>query len=94
MSPILADSTDGIITSMWQEENNELIQEFSFPDFAAALAFANKIGELAAQQNHHPELVVSWGRVKVILSTHSEGKVTSKDRLLADAIDQLVANGR
>lgn len=79
---------------MWQEENNELIHEFSFPDFKAALEFANKVGELAEQQNHHPEMVVSWGRVKIILSTHSEGRVTNKDRVLAEAIDQLVANGQ
>jgi len=74
---------------MWTETNNALVREFKFPDFKTALAFVNQVGELAESLNHHPDVELGWGRVKLSLSTHSEGKVTYKDRKLADKIDGL-----
>ena len=74
---------------MWKEEDNTITKEFTFPDFAQALAFVNKIGALAEQANHHPDIELGWGRVKITLTTHSAGKVTVKDRELATAIDAL-----
>lgn len=74
---------------MWKEEDNTITKEFTFPDFAQALAFVNKIGALAEQANHHPDIELGWGRVKITLTTHSAGKVTAKDRELATAIDAL-----
>lgn len=74
---------------MWQENNNTLVKEFNFDDFKTALAFVNKVGELAEAQNHHPDIELGWGRVKVLLMTHSEGGVTDKDRALAKEIDTL-----
>ncbi len=72
---------------MWNEENNSLTKEFSFKDFKSALSFVNKVGELAELVNHHPDIELSWGKVKVSLTTHSEKKVTNKDRDLAKQID-------
>lgn len=72
---------------MWEEENNSLVREFGFKDFRAALDFVNKVGELAEEANHHPDIELGWGRVKIRLTTHSEGKVTDKDRNLAKEID-------
>ena len=66
-----------------------LMREFEFSDFASALAFTNKIGELAEQHNHHPDISLSWGLVKVWLTTHSEHAITDKDHELAKLIDQL-----
>jgi 4a-hydroxytetrahydrobiopterin dehydratase len=74
---------------MWHESNNKLVTEYKFPDFKSALGFVNKVGGLAEQQNHHPDVELAWGRVKITLQTHSEGKVTYKDRQLAQAIDTL-----
>lgn len=74
---------------MWQEENKALVKEFSFADFRGALEFVNKIGELAEAANHHPDIELGWGRVKVCLTTHSAGKVTVKDRELAKIIDMI-----
>lgn len=74
---------------MWQEENNSIYKEFKFSDFKSALEFVNKIGELAEEQNHHPDIELGWGRVKVTLSTHSEGGVTEKDKTLANFIDKI-----
>ncbi len=74
---------------MWQEDNNTISREFKFEDFKGALEFVNKVGELAEKMNHHPNIDLSWGRVKVVLTTHSEGRVTDKDRQLAEQIDKL-----
>jgi 4a-hydroxytetrahydrobiopterin dehydratase len=74
---------------MWKEENDSLTQEFKFPDFKAALAFVNKVGEIAEKMNHHPDIELGWGRVKISLTTHSENSLTEKDRQLAKTIDSL-----
>lgn len=84
--------TGGITTKMWQEDNNIIVKEFTFTDFKTALDFVNKVGDLAEQQNHHPDIELGWGRVQIRLTTHSEGKVTDKDRQLAQAIDTLGVN--
>ena len=79
---------NGIITSaMWKEENNSLIKEFKFADFKSALEFVNKVGALAEAANHHPDIELGWGRVKVSLTSHDLGKVTDRDHKLARAID-------
>ncbi len=74
---------------MWQEQDNSLVREYSFPDFAAALAFVNAVGELAEREQHHPDIELGWGRVKIILTTHDKGGVTDKDRQLAKMIDTI-----
>lgn len=74
---------------MWPEANQKISKEFTFPDFKTALAFVDKVGELAEQANHHPDIELGYGSVKITLSTHTEGRVTDKDRSLAAQIDQL-----
>lgn len=74
---------------MWNEKDTKLEKEFSFPDFKAALNFVNKVGELAEQEQHHPDIELGWGRVSIQLTTHSENAVTDKDRKLAKLIDEL-----
>ncbi len=74
---------------MWQEKDNNLVKEFSFPNFKSALEFVVKIGALAEKANHHPDVELGWGKVKVTLTTHDAGKVTQKDRDLANQIDAL-----
>ena len=74
---------------MWQEKDNTLAREFKFVDFKSALDFVNKVGALAEEANHHPDVELGWGRVKISLTTHSEGKITDKDRGLAAKIDKL-----
>lgn len=77
-----------ICMDMW-EKTDKLTKEFTFKDFNEALAFVNKVGELADKADHHPDIELSWGKVVVNLVTHSEGKITEKDYALAEQIDQL-----
>ena len=74
---------------MWIEQDNSLRQEFTFPDFAAALAFVNQVGALAEKANHHPDIELGWGRVVMSLQTHEAGGVTVKDKELAAQIDAI-----
>lgn len=77
----------------WSRANERLAREFTFPDFQSALAFANRVGEIAEAMDHHPELWIAWGKVRVETWTHVTRGLTQKDFALAAAISMLVAVG-
>lgn len=64
-------------------------KEFSFKDFAEALAFANKIGDIAEREGHHPDLQVRWGKVVVELTTHAICGLSENDFILAAKVDKI-----
>jgi len=68
---------------------HHLEKEFKFPDFKQALAFVNRVGKVAEQQGHHPDLHLGWGRVKVVLWTHKINGLTESDFVLAAKIEDL-----
>ena len=72
-----------------EEGMNRLNREFSFDDFAGALSFTNKIGQLAEEADHHPRLVTEWGRVTVTWWSHSEGGMVAADIEMAKKVDAL-----
>lgn len=79
---------------MWDEENNKLHQEFTFKDFKEAFAFMTQVAEIANRLNHHPTWTNTYNKVEIWLNTHDAGDiVTSKDRELAEEIDQLLYKG-
>ncbi len=74
----------------WKYENNQIGKEYELKDFKSALSFVNKIGEEAEKMDHHPDIFIhSWNKVKITLSTHSEGGITEKDFSLAGKIEKL-----
>lgn len=73
----------------WSLEMNSIAKEFNFPGFKEALEFVNKIGEIAERREHHPDILISYNKVRLSLTTHSEGGLTSKDFELAQEIDKL-----
>lgn len=76
--------------SGWKQEENQIAKLFQFKDFAEALSFVNKLGAEAEKMNHHPDIFIhSWNKVKITISTHSEGGITKKDFQLAEKIDGL-----
>jgi 4a-hydroxytetrahydrobiopterin dehydratase len=80
-----------IAPTPWEREGSTLVREVRFKDFAAAIAFVNRVAELAEAANHHPDILVhGWNRVRLELSTHSEGAITHADVDLARAIDATV----
>jgi 4a-hydroxytetrahydrobiopterin dehydratase len=76
---------------MWTEKDDKLTREFLFRDFNEAFAFMTRVAMLAERMDHHPEWSNVYNRVRIVLNTHSAGgKVTDKDRTLAQAIDGLL----
>lgn len=80
----LADSTQWIVVN-----EHHLIRNFKFPDFKSALAFVNRVGELAEQQGHHPDILLGWGKAEITTWTHAVNGLTESDFILAAKIDQL-----
>lgn len=72
----------------WTYDTNTLTKEWTFPDFREAMAFTNTVAEMAEAANHHPDIAVTYNRVRLTLSTHSEGGVTEKDVALARDIEE------
>jgi 4a-hydroxytetrahydrobiopterin dehydratase len=71
----------------WTVEGNELVGTWRFDDFGGALAAAVTAGMLAERANHHPDLMVGWGRLVVRLTTHDAGGLTVRDLDLALQIE-------
>lgn len=64
-------------------------RKFTFHDFAAALAFTNKVGAIAESEGHHPDLKLGWGYVECMLFTHAIGGLHENDFIIASKINAL-----
>lgn len=73
----------------WSREGGTIARTFECGDFVGSVGFAAKLVEPAEAMNHHPDLEISWDKVKVSLSTHSEGGLTAADFELAAKIETL-----
>ncbi len=71
------------------QETKAIHKRFTFPDFVQALDFTVRIGAVAEQEGHHPDLALGWGYVDVTLTTHFHQALTRNDFILAAKIDQL-----
>ncbi|MEI7924749.1 MAG: 4a-hydroxytetrahydrobiopterin dehydratase [Chloroflexota bacterium] len=74
----------------WERQGDRIVREFQFADFVAALGFIVEVGALAERAQHHPEIVNTYGHVRIALSTHDAGGLTTKDLQLAEAISARV----
>jgi 4a-hydroxytetrahydrobiopterin dehydratase len=70
-------------------EEHRLARSFKFRNFAEALAFVNRLGALAEEQGHHPDIFLTWGKVRVETFTHKIGGLSESDFILAAKIDRL-----
>lgn len=68
---------------------HHLKKNYSFSNFAEALAFVNRVGALAEEQGHHPDICFGWGKVEVTIWTHKIDGLTDSDFILAAKIDEL-----
>jgi 4a-hydroxytetrahydrobiopterin dehydratase len=71
----------------WTSLSNAIRRDFTFPGFRSAIAFVNRVAELAEIAGHHPDIEIHYSRVSLSLSTHDAGGVTEKDVALAAEID-------
>src|ERR1700752_5319811 len=74
----------------WKVVNeHHLTREFKFPDFQQALDFVNRVGAVAEEQGHHPDILLAWGKAEVTLWTHKINGLTESDFIMAAKIDRL-----
>jgi 4a-hydroxytetrahydrobiopterin dehydratase len=76
--------------SEWSREGDEIVREWRFEDFVAAIAFVNRVADAAEEANHHPDILVhGWNKVKLSVTNHSAGGLTDADVALAKTVDGL-----
>ena len=73
--------------SGWTRRGNAITRTYESPTFPAAIAFVNRIADVAERMDHHPDIDIRYTKVTCTLSTHSAGGITQKDFALAEAID-------
>ncbi len=74
----------------WRRDGNAIVRELELSDFAATIALLDRVAALAEAANHHPDMLVhGWNKLRLTLSTHSQGGLTDADFALAAQIDAL-----
>lgn len=73
----------------WMTEEENLKKRFAFENFAEALAFVNKVGAIAEERDHHPDITFGWGYAEFAITTHDAGGLTENDFDLAKEIERL-----
>ena len=71
-------------------DDHHLLREFRFPDFKQALDFVNRVGDLAEEQGHHPDILLAWGKAEITLWTHKIDGLTESDFIMAAKIDRIL----
>ena len=91
MTTLSDEEIDGRLQTLrgWERSGNAISRTFTLDDFVGSVDFVNRITPAAEKMNHHPDLSISWNKVTVSLSTHSEGGLTENDFALATQIDAL-----
>jgi 4a-hydroxytetrahydrobiopterin dehydratase len=77
----------------WDRQGDTLVKVVKGDNFADALAYVNRVGQLAEEANHHPDIDIRWNTVTLRLSTHDAGGLTDKDLALAARIDAIGGGG-
>ena len=84
----------GLLGNGWKAvKGHHLEKQYDFPDFRQALAFTNRVGELAEEQGHHPDITLAWGKVVLTIWTHKIDGLTESDFIFAAKADQALGRG-
>ena len=83
------DEAERLRDSSWERDGDEIAREWKFDDFAAAMAFVNRVAEAAEEANHHPDILLHGWNGCASLMTHSEGGLTENDFVMAARFDEL-----
>jgi 4a-hydroxytetrahydrobiopterin dehydratase len=73
----------------WELQQGELVRQFKFRDFREAMAFVNKVAEIAEAEHHHPDIAISYNRVRLTLFTHAIKGLSDNDFIVAAKVAQL-----
>jgi 4a-hydroxytetrahydrobiopterin dehydratase len=94
--PLTQEQIDTLLPQVagWEVvDQHHLTKTYTFPDFVSALAFVNRIGEIAEQEGHHPDIYLSWGKVEIRIWTHKINGLTESDFILAAKIGRVGPTG-
>ena len=94
VDPLNPDQTEELMKELSEEwmlidQHRMLARTFTFKDFKQALAFANKVGAIAEEEQHHPDMTVGYGNMGVELTTHAIGGLSINDFIVAAKIDEI-----
>lgn len=90
--PLKGDEVQGLLARLtdWQAvSEHHLLKTYRFHDFRETLGFVNRVGELAEEQGHHPDICFGWGKAEISIWTHKIDGLTESDFVLAAKIDKL-----
>jgi 4a-hydroxytetrahydrobiopterin dehydratase len=92
--PLTREQIDKLLPQVagWEVvEQHHLTRTYTFPDFVSALEFVNRVGAIAEQEGHHPDIYLSWGKVEIRIWTHKINGLTESDFILAAKIGRVPA---
>jgi 4a-hydroxytetrahydrobiopterin dehydratase len=91
MEPFDQETLDQRVAELpgWEARDGALRKSYSFDDFAGAMAYANRVAGAAEEADHHPDMLVGWGKVELAWVSHSAGGITENDVRLARRSDEL-----
>jgi 4a-hydroxytetrahydrobiopterin dehydratase len=93
--PLGGDDADRLLAQLgggWEVvDGHHLVKSYSFDDFRQALAFTNRVGEIAEAEGHHPDIYLAWGKVRLEIWTHKIDGLTESDFVLAAKADEALA---
>ena len=92
IAPLTPEEIEPLLAQLggWEvADGHHLRKALKFPDFVTALAFVNRVGELAEEVNHHPDLTLGWGRVGIEIWTHKIDGLAEADFVFAARVDRL-----
>jgi 4a-hydroxytetrahydrobiopterin dehydratase len=92
MTELLSDEaiTAHLEHSEWRREGEQIVRDWTFKDFAEAIAFVNRVAAVAEAANHHPDILIhGWNKVRLSVTNHSAGGLTEADFALAERVEGL-----
>lgn len=96
VKPLAGTALDNLLVELgggWQViDGHHLAKQYRFADFASALGFVNRVGTLAEDIGHHPDLHLAWGKVEIEIWTHAIGGLHQADFVFAARCDRLVSD--
>lgn len=90
-TPLAKNEVEGLMREIpeWRPGENEIVRDFRFLDFREAMEFVNRVAAIANEQDHHPDIAISYNKVRLTLSTHKIGGLSMNDFIVAAKIDLL-----
>lgn len=94
--PLSAKESEALLlqTPAWSLAEKEIVRDFRFKDFREAMQFVNEVAAIANEQDHHPDIFISYNKVRVTLSTHKINGLSLNDFIVAAKIDQMADRQR